>query len=260
MTNLAKIHATHNTSAYHFMNTEELKSFYQIIERCHQAKSQREIDEIIKHKVRQLIPHTMTAYGFGEFPSRRILASVNLGFPEDYMAEVVNKNNLLDSPVAKQWAGNQDPIMVTDETIPKKFPLAWQQAFRNNEINNLIAHGLVDMTGKQTSYFTFGHFKSTPGERETHIISLIVPHLHVAITRILDNASQKLEKDILSKRESEIIKWVYEGKTNSEIGELLCISGFTVKNHIKNILEKLGAANRTHAVAKAVNLGIIEIN
>ena len=46
------------------------------------------------------------------------------------------------------------------------------------------------------------------------------------------------------------LNWVSEGRTNSEIAEILTISSFTVKNHVQRILKKLDAANRAEAVAK----------
>lgn len=261
---LAKIQRQVPSESGSIMKTEELRIFYQIIEQCHLAKTTNEIGQLLQQSIRKLMPHSMTAYGIGELPNRKIFEHVNLGFPEDYLKLVVDKNNLLASPVAKQWAETQTPLLITENNVPKQFPLLWQQGFRKLKIRNIIVHGLVDMTGKQTSYFSFADFHVHPGERETHIIDLLVPHLHVAITRCLepnrDSHLKKEKKEILSNRESEILKWVYNGKTNSEIGDLLCISGFTVKNHIKNILDKLGAANRTHAVAKAVNLGILNFN
>ena len=40
------------------------------------------------------------------------------------------------------------------------------------------------------------------------------------------------------------------GKTNAEIGSILCISSFTVKNHLQNIFKKLDVYNRVQAVSK----------
>ncbi len=54
----------------------------------------------------------------------------------------------------------------------------------------------------------------------------------------------------LTAREAEILRWVALGKTNSEIGSILGISSFTVKNHVQRILKKLDVSNRTQAVGK----------
>ena len=52
----------------------------------------------------------------------------------------------------------------------------------------------------------------------------------------------------LSAREAEILRWIALGKTNPEIGSILNISSFTVKNHVQRILKKLDVSNRTQAV------------
>ncbi len=242
------------------LSTADLRSFYEIIESSHAADTIEAINQVIQRKVRQLIPHNMTAYGIGELPSRRILRHVNIGFPDSYISQVIDKHSLLDSPVARQWVETQKPLTITAQTIPPEFPLLWQQSFAANRINNILVHGLLDMAGKKTSYFSFADFEQPPGPREAHCVELLIPHLHVAITNVLETGEKNDQSGLLSKRETEILNWVYQGKTNTEIGELLCISGFTVKNHIKNILDKLGAANRTHAVAKAIHLELIDLH
>jgi transcriptional regulator EpsA len=59
----------------------------------------------------------------------------------------------------------------------------------------------------------------------------------------------------LSERERQIMTWVAMGKTNPEIGCILEISEFTVKNHMKSIFSKLDVTNRAQAVAKMTRMG-----
>jgi LuxR family maltose regulon positive regulatory protein len=61
----------------------------------------------------------------------------------------------------------------------------------------------------------------------------------------------------LSGREREVLQLLAEGKANRAIGEELVITLDTVKRHVTNILRKLGAANRTQAVARARELGLL---
>jgi DNA-binding NarL/FixJ family response regulator len=63
----------------------------------------------------------------------------------------------------------------------------------------------------------------------------------------------------LSTRELEVLKRVAQGNRNRDIGNLLCISEATVKVHMKHIMEKLEAKDRTEAIAIAVRRGIIHI-
>jgi DNA-binding NarL/FixJ family response regulator len=63
----------------------------------------------------------------------------------------------------------------------------------------------------------------------------------------------------LSKREIEVLQKIAGGNRNGDIASLLFISEETVKAHIKHIMEKLGAGDRTEAVAIGIRRGIIQV-
>jgi two-component system NarL family response regulator len=63
----------------------------------------------------------------------------------------------------------------------------------------------------------------------------------------------------LSPREIEVILLVAAGNSNKRIGAKLSINEDTVKGHMTNIMLKLGASDRTHAVTLAVRRGIIQL-
>ena len=65
--------------------------------------------------------------------------------------------------------------------------------------------------------------------------------------------------DALSAREIEVLSLIAAGNSNKLIAEQLAISEDTVKGHVKNILSKLSANDRTHAVTVALKRGIIEL-
>jgi len=60
----------------------------------------------------------------------------------------------------------------------------------------------------------------------------------------------------LTEREHEILTLVAQGASNREIGERLFITEGTVKNHLSNILSKMGVRDRTQAALKARELGL----
>ena len=71
--------------------------------------------------------------------------------------------------------------------------------------------------------------------------------------------AEHLSDESLSEREIEVLRHVAGGNRNREIAELLFISEETVKVHIKHIMEKLGASDRTEAVSIAVRRGIMHL-
>ena len=65
--------------------------------------------------------------------------------------------------------------------------------------------------------------------------------------------------DALSSREIDVLRLIGAGNANKQIADKLSIAETTVKNHISNILSKLGANDRAHAVTIALQRGIIEL-
>jgi DNA-binding NarL/FixJ family response regulator len=65
--------------------------------------------------------------------------------------------------------------------------------------------------------------------------------------------------DALTPREIDVLRWIASGNANKLIADRLSITEETVKGHVKNILSKLGASDRTHAVTIAVKRGIIDL-
>jgi DNA-binding NarL/FixJ family response regulator len=65
------------------------------------------------------------------------------------------------------------------------------------------------------------------------------------------------ENEALTPREMEALELVKQGYKDKEIAEILSIAESTAKNHVKSVIAKLGAKNRTHAVSLARERGII---
>lgn len=65
--------------------------------------------------------------------------------------------------------------------------------------------------------------------------------------------------DALTEREIEVLREVAAGNANKMVAQLLNVSEETIKAHMKSILSKLGANDRTHAVTIALKRGIIEL-
>src|SRR5262249_11498852 len=78
-------------------------------------------------------------------------------------------------------------------------------------------------------------------------------------TEVAASLAEHISEDALSQREVEVLQLVSMGTRNSDIGQRLYISTETVKAHMKHIMEKLGAGDRTQAMAIAVRRGIIEL-
>jgi len=84
------------------------------------------------------------------------------------------------------------------------------------------------------------------------------PHIaHVVLARFTPDAKNALAQSPLTPRETEILRLIADGKANNEIAESLHIGLGTVKGHIRDILEKLSANDRTQAAVTALRKGYI---
>jgi DNA-binding NarL/FixJ family response regulator len=71
--------------------------------------------------------------------------------------------------------------------------------------------------------------------------------------------AEHVSDEVLTEREKDVLKHVAGGNRNRDIAERLFISEDTVKVHVKHIMEKLGANDRTEAVTIALRRGIIQL-
>jgi DNA-binding NarL/FixJ family response regulator len=77
---------------------------------------------------------------------------------------------------------------------------------------------------------------------------------------VAQRISEYFPQIALTPREVEVLAFVAKGLANKEIADHLGTASGTVKMHIQNILGKLGAADRTHAVTIAIQRGILHLN
>jgi transcriptional regulator EpsA len=137
------------------------------------------------------------------------------------------------------------------------------------EMKSSLVHGINDQRGRHDCLYVF--FSKFPKRRrhEANAIKILLPYVDTALRQvdlmpnqyIVDKGGQinlaaemdTPESDLLSEREAEIMKWVAMGKTNGEIGSILNVSSFTVKNHMQRIFKKLDVFNRAQAVSTFKN-------
>jgi DNA-binding NarL/FixJ family response regulator len=71
--------------------------------------------------------------------------------------------------------------------------------------------------------------------------------------------AEHLGDEDLTTRELEVLRLIRDGYRNKQIADQLAIAETTVNFHIKNLVDKLGANDRTHAVTIALRRGILQV-
>lgn len=140
-------------------------------------------------------------------------------------------------------------------------------------MGSAVVHGISDRRGQTDCVYVFlsaGTRQSDgPDEALSATVKVLLPFIDTALRQVSHLPEQrgqaanpvalKAANDDstgLSERETQIMAWVAMGKTNSEIGSILNISGFTVKNHMQRIFQKLNVFNRAQAVSKVTRVSL----
>ena len=101
--------------------------------------------------------------------------------------------------------------------------------------------------------------KSMPRKRLVEMIRKVHAGMKFIPTEIAAHLAEHLGDEFLTRREVDVLQKMAGGNRNRDIAEQLFISEETVKGHVKHIMEKLRASDRTEAVAIAVRRGIIHL-
>jgi transcriptional regulator EpsA len=149
------------------------------------------------------------------------------------------------------------------ESVARLGPIA--DAMRS--MRSSLVHGINDQRGRHDCLYVF--FSRHPKRRrnESGALKVLLPYIDTALRQVdllpnqyappaslAESAPGSKDEGFadngpLSDREAEIMKWVALGKTNGEIGSILNVSSFTVKNHMQRIFKKLDVFNRAQAVS-----------
>lgn len=186
----------------------------------------------------------------------RILRVVNVDFPNELLDGIELRAGSVDCSPLRQWLSARVPVIVRD--VARLLPAALREPLASHTARHALAlHGQLDSTGTRGLVFCFGKIPAVAIASCERALQVVTPYLYSAMARSFWSPPRSVNVRPLTAREIEVIEWMFYGKTNEEIAELLDISVYTVKNHVQKILLKLSASNRTQAVLRAEEAGIV---
>jgi DNA-binding CsgD family transcriptional regulator len=126
---------------------------------------------------------------------------------------------------------------------------------RSYGLTNGITTGLLAQNRRFASFFSFAGGDPRDARRYHGLIEYLIPYLHRVL---IANTHTPLHNRVkgLSPRETTVLMWMKQGKTNWEISRILGISERTIRFHVEGIFEKLDVSSRTQAVACAMEQGL----
>jgi DNA-binding NarL/FixJ family response regulator len=101
--------------------------------------------------------------------------------------------------------------------------------------------------------------KSTPKDELLNVVRSVHAGRRHIPTEVAARLAEHLGDEDLTTRELEVLRFIRDGYRNKQIADQLAIAETTVNFHIKNLVDKLGANDRTHAVTIALRRGLLQI-
>src|SRR5687768_5663134 len=177
-------------------------------------------------------------------------------------SDVFQRDTAVATTLRKAWEEKRYQPVAIDTAATAMGSGAFTRELERLGATQLLVHGVHDADGRALTLFTFACRPGSVGPRQMYLAQLLAPSLHAAWVRTqLSRTASAVEKasgqNVLTVREQDILKWIYLGKSNFEIGAILKISPLTVKNHVQKILRKLNVVNRTQAIGKSLELRIL---
>jgi transcriptional regulator EpsA len=255
-----------DTERFIALTEREMEYLFRIIDSSTSITQRHQFFLWAQGDVQSLLPHGMLVCvlddGSGESISIEKFSRTQLC--EEKFSDLCRPEGGIIFRLMAAWAAAKNQPLLLCPSRPHAIVYRhFANDLKCDALDRVAAHGMYDANGRTSSFFVFTQFSVPSTERHAYFLELLMPHIHMALVRMLfherhrkDGAVVGKNRKLITERETEILRHVQSGRNNQEIGQLLNISPLTVKNHIQKILRKLHVNNRAHAVAKAMALKI----
>lgn len=261
------------------LSQKEVDTFLKVIQDSLSISRHQDLYRWLNNEVQDFIPHDILLTAWGDFSLGLVHLDVVSSLPGLRTTEVGKQEMLpLLMQLFKRWVeSDRIPFMLELDDASLRFSQSGGNAATKNGIATMrtaLVQGIKDERGRHDCLYVALSDQDGFNVRSIGAIELLLPYIDAALRQVahlpvqypdIPEIKEKLEKILetsdaangqdhsplgLSQREIEIMHWICMGKTNSEIGQILDISFFTVKNHAQRIFRKLDVLNRTQAVDK----------
>ena len=222
--------------------------------------SKEYLAELIE-RLKTLLPFDYGLCGFAKIDEKGMKPGfdiTNASYPAEWLNVYITKEYFNIDPIPKEHFSSFN-LQFWDDTYKKyEIPGKFVSEAQDFGLVKGYTYGIKKPISTQGSLLSLAGPDLRREARTEAIIRLIAPHLHQCYLRLNKEIGKKAVP-ALSRREKEVLNWLGQGKSTWDISMILSISERTVKFHAENIKEKLNASSRTHAVAIALELGLLSL-
>jgi len=255
-----------------FLSPEDIQVFHRTVSFA--GKVRNHLDALIwlQGDMQRYLPHDILIAAWGDFSTGYVQHDIVSSLP-GVRSQNCNSNAVTPLLIGlfRSWAASpRDPIALSGSDsnfILENTGLNHQLGDALKGMRSAMVHGIADKRGSHDCVYVLFGAQDRYSESERGAMSLMLPYMDTALRQVAHlphqtltpvatgkgNGSRSISTQAdhdLTDREVEILKWVRRGKTNPEIGSILEISEFTVKNHLQRVFKKLDVYNRAQAVGK----------
>lgn len=240
---------------------EDHQLLFRIAEASLSVRRHFQLLQWLQGDLQRLVPHDVLVAAWGDFSLGLIQYDVISALPGVRTTEFsgYDISPLIRSLFDRWVTRGMEPF-----SVGWKGGFVWESQGREcqlqatlREMRCGLIHGIRDERGRHDCLYVALRPTDFPG-RAASMLALLLPYIDTALRQVSHlpvqhpepppHADDGADKGLTS-REVEIMNWVKLGKTNHEIGMILDISEFTVKNHLQRIFRKLDVINRAQAVS-----------
>jgi len=249
------------------LSDEDLKRYLGLVEQSLRVRRHFDLLLWLQGEVQRYLPHEIMLAGWGDFRLGMIAHDIVSALPGVRTARtaVASVSPLLEGLFARWIELGRVPYVLRagENGFPGALEVPGAPA-PDGELGSALKgarsaliHGICDERGRHDCLYVLFARDAVHDDRARKAMELLLPYLDAALRQVPQlrtdpdpEADEPACERGLTDRETEIMAWVKLGKTNQEIGQILDISAFTVKNHLKRIFKKLGVYNRLQAVSR----------
>jgi DNA-binding CsgD family transcriptional regulator len=243
-----------------YLTKSELLDLLHVLYTVHASRHSIDEEQFKKTicMLKKMVSFDSFLYAYGT-SQKELLYSVNVDYPQDYLDIYFEKQYEHIDPVLTVFL--QECKIINWHDVDRVYDCR-PEGIVNRDAQEFglldgYAYGCFDERTIGTYWFSGRYIERS--NRSRAIIELIVRCLADPLEELYKTSNQYAPKAILSKKEIEVLSWIKEGKSSWDISMILRISERTVNFHVNNIVTKLNAKNRTHAVAIAVAERLLDI-
>ncbi|SFW32941.1 XrtB/PEP-CTERM-associated transcriptional regulator EpsA [Nitrosovibrio sp. Nv17] len=244
------------------LSADHLRRYARIIQSGIAVRGHFDLLRWLQGEVQHYLPHEIMLAAWGDFDSGNLHCDIVSALP-GVRTDGLHLQHLL--PLLRKyynlWNGSGRSACVQNVRSGMLGSSGSPQCSLGKALRGMrsaLLHGISDRRGRHDCLYVIFSSRDTLDGGTLAAMEILLPYLDTALRGVaplpqrtyLPEGAQETEHHGLSERESEIMDWVKLGKTNAEIGSILSISAFTVKNHMQRIFKKLDVYNRMQAVSK----------